>query len=280
LVPDADDPRNRSHERLRFHYEVERELADRLRNATREQRTTLYSEVYDELFRRVSDHPQLVGKSDPSVRAAWVQSEVALLRRYTPPRGAFLEIGAGDCALSFAMAAHAERVYAVDVSAEIARGDETPSNFELVLSDGREIPVPPASISLAYSNQLMEHLHPDDASEQLNNIAAALVPGGAYVCVTPNRLSGPHDISSLFDEVPRGFHLHEYTTGELRSLMLASGFRRVTTLARVKRFGVELSATPVIAVERALERLPPGGRRRGARLPLVRNALDAVIAYR
>jgi SAM-dependent methyltransferase len=280
LVPDADDPKRRSRERLRFHYEIERELADRLRNATRQERTSLYSEVYDELFRRVSDHPQLVGKSDPGIRAAWVQSEVVLLRRYLAPGGVFLEIGAGDCALSFAMARHAERVYAVDVSAEIAGGEGTPPNFELVLSDGREIPVPPASVSLAYSNQLMEHLHPDDASEQLHNIAAALAPGGAYVCVTPNRLSGPHDISGLFDQVPCGFHLREYTTGELHSLMLASGFRRVTALARVKHFGFELPAAPVIAVERGLERLPPGGRRRGARLPLIRNALDAVIAYR
>ena len=36
-------------ELLRQHYEVERELADRLRHSTREERRTLYGEVYDEL---------------------------------------------------------------------------------------------------------------------------------------------------------------------------------------------------------------------------------------
>jgi predicted SAM-dependent methyltransferase len=37
------------------------------------------------------------------------------------------------------------------------------------------------SVDLAYSNQLMEHLHPDDASEQLANVYRALKPGGVTV---------------------------------------------------------------------------------------------------
>ncbi len=273
-------PAGRSPGRRRYHYEVERELADRLRNATREQRTTLYAETYDELFHQVTDHPQLTEKADPSLRAAWVRSEVALLRRYLPPGSAFLEVGAGDCALSLAMAAHCSRVYAIDVSAEIAQTAQAPSNFQLVLSDGRDIPVPPGSIGLAYSNQLMEHLHPDDAAEQLQNIAAALASDGVYICATPNRLSGPHDISALFDDVPRGFHLREYTTGELRAMLRAAGFRRVAALARVRHHGAAVPAAPVVAVERVLDRLPAPARRRGASLPIVRNVLDAVIAHR
>jgi hypothetical protein len=31
----------------------------------------------------------------------------------------------------------------------------------------------------------MEHLHPEDAFEQLRNIIRALAPGGRYVCITP-----------------------------------------------------------------------------------------------
>ncbi len=279
-MPEVRDPAGRSQERLRHHYEVERELSDRLRAASRDERTRLYAEVYDELFRRVGDHPQLVERADPSLRTAWVQSEVAMLRRHLPRGAAFLEIGAGDCALSLAMTPYAAKVYAIDVSSEIAQAERAPANFELVLSDGRDIPVAAGSVGLAYSNQLMEHLHPDDASEQLRNIVTALAPGGVYICSTPNRLSGPHDISALFDDVPRGFHLHEYTTGELRSLFHAAGFSRVLALARLKGHSAVLPATPVVAVERVLERLPPGLRRRAARLPFIRNALDAVIAYR
>jgi Methyltransferase domain len=43
---------------LRAHYEVERELAARLRAASRTERRTLYPAVYDELFRWVRTHPQ------------------------------------------------------------------------------------------------------------------------------------------------------------------------------------------------------------------------------
>jgi hypothetical protein len=35
----------------RAHYEIERELASRLRSAAKEERRTLYSSLYDELFR-------------------------------------------------------------------------------------------------------------------------------------------------------------------------------------------------------------------------------------
>ena len=133
-----------------------------------------------------------------------------------------LEIGAGDCALSLALAAHARQVYAVEVSREIAHTEDAPENFELLITDGRSIPVEPNSVDVAYSNQLMEHLHPDDALEQLNGILSALRPGGKYICFTPNRLLGPSDISQYFeDEVASGFHLREYSNRELRDLFKA-----------------------------------------------------------
>lgn len=106
----------------------------------------------------------------------------------------FLEVGPGDCALSLEVARFAKQVYAVDVSSEIVKGFICPPNFRLVISDGSRVPVSPGSVNVAYSNQLMEHLHPDDAWEQLNNIYRALVPGGIYVCMTSNRLNGPHDV--------------------------------------------------------------------------------------
>jgi SAM-dependent methyltransferase len=123
-------------------------------------------------------------------------------------------------------AERAAHVYAVDVSNEITGRVTPPANFELVLSDGCSIAVPPASADLVFSNQLMEHLHPDDAVEQLRNIYAALKPGGAYFCITPNRMSGPHDVSQYFDREARGFHLREYRIGELINVCRGAGFTR------------------------------------------------------
>jgi hypothetical protein len=63
------DEDNRKIDRLRHHYEVERELAEKLRNSTREQRAGLYKTLYDELFKMVPDHPRL--KEKPISCQAW-----------------------------------------------------------------------------------------------------------------------------------------------------------------------------------------------------------------
>lgn len=264
----------RSIERLRAHWEIERELADRLRAGTPEERSKLYGEVYDELFRRVPDHPQVVDKADPAQRRAAVTSQQRLLERFLAAGETMLEVGAGDCAVSLAMTARARRVYAVEVSAEIAARLPAPDNFELLITDGREIPVPAGSVDLVYSNQLMEHLHPDDAVAQLQNIYAALRSGGRYVCLTPNRLLGPSDISQYFeDEVASGFHLREYSARELRDTCRAAGFADVRMLATLAGRPATLPLAPFVLGERLFESLPVRIRRRLKRMRLVRKAV-------
>jgi SAM-dependent methyltransferase len=251
----------RTLERVRFHFEVERELADRLRHGTRAERATLYSAVYDELFRRVPDHPQLTRRRDAEALRAKVDPQVQMLRRYLTPETVYLELGAGDCAVSVAVAPLVRKVYAVDVSAEIARVDNPPANFQLVISDGTNIPVPGGTVDVVYSNQLMEHLHPEDALEQLRAVHTCLAPGGRYICVTPNRLSGPHDISKYFEESARGFHLKEYTAGELARIFREAGFSRVQALHGAKGRFVETGAWPLLFLEKAIGPWPGKVRR-------------------
>jgi 2-polyprenyl-3-methyl-5-hydroxy-6-metoxy-1,4-benzoquinol methylase len=101
---------------LRQHYEVEKELADRLRHATREQRRSLYGQVYDELYQRVPQHPQLTRKVSPELSRAGLVPQLRLLRRYLRPETVLLEIGPGDCALSITLAEQVRQVYGLDVS--------------------------------------------------------------------------------------------------------------------------------------------------------------------
>jgi SAM-dependent methyltransferase len=246
---------------LRQHYEVERELADRLRHATREQRRSLYRVVYNELYQRVPHHPQLSRKSSAELTHEALAPQVELLRPYLRPDTTLLEIGPGDCALSTAVAGQVRQVYGLDVSEEITHQISLPSNFKLILSDGTSVPLPPDSVDVAYSNQLMEHLHPDDALEQLEGVYRALRPGGVYICVTPNRLNGPHDVSQYFDSVATGFHLKEYTVGELSRLFRKVGFRKVQVLLGRRGARVPAPAAPVVAGEAVLGLLPPRARR-------------------
>jgi SAM-dependent methyltransferase len=241
---------------LREHYEIERELASRLRSASRAERRSLYASLYDELFRRVPNHPQLTRRLTPGDIRSRIDRQVRVLGRFLGPGSVFLEVGPGDCTLAFEVARRVKKVYAVDVSAEITRTATCPPNFELILSDGCSIPVPEGSVDVAYSNQLMEHLHPDDALEQLGNLHRAIRPGGVYVCVTPNRLSGPHDVSRSFDPVARGLHLKEYTATELAALFRSVGFAEVRAEGSLKEHDFTVPLPPLALLETALATLP------------------------
>jgi SAM-dependent methyltransferase len=224
----------RTREQIEEHYRIERELADRLRRASREERRKLYPVVYDELFARVPEHPMLARKMTPEDSARAVARQMLLLRRFLSPERVFLEVGPGDCALSFEVCKRVKKVFAVEVSAAISAARQRPDNFELILSDGCSIPLPAHTVDVVYSNQLMEHLHPEDALEQLRAIHKVLRPGGVYLCLTPDRLTGPHDISYGFDEEPTGFHLKEYTAGELAELFRSVGFRDVQAVMAIR----------------------------------------------
>jgi hypothetical protein len=101
----------------------------------------------------------------------------------------------------------------------------------------------------------MEHLHPDDAFDQLQNIYNALVPGGIYICITPNRLTGPHDISRYFDEFATGFHMKEYTTLELSNLFRKVGFSRVRAYVGAKGKYLGFPVSPIALCELVLDQL-------------------------
>lgn len=264
----------RTPEQLREAYEIERELADRLRGASRNERGHLYASLYDEFFRRVPLTPQLTNKVSPEKTRQLLDLQFGFLRPFLAKDSVFLEIGPGDCALSIEVCKFARQVYAVDVSSEITKTLPAPKNFQLILSDGCSVPLADESVNIAFSDQLMEHLHPDDALDQLKEIRRVLAPGGIYICITPNRVSGPHDISKYFDEVATGFHLREYTFSELKKIFHEAEFSRVRAYARVKGFSVKVPALLPMVCEFFLLLLPLTLKRRAARIPLLRVLLN------
>ena len=257
----------------REHYLIERELAHRLRNASRAERRTLYTELYNELFRRFPQHPQFINKESPERRARRTREAMSLLGRFLSKDNTFLEVGPGDCALSFHVARQVKFVYGVDVSSEITRSVVTPPNFRLCISDGTSIPADPGSVDVVYSNQLMEHLHPDDALEQLQNIRRALARDGIYICITPSRLTGPHDVSRYFDPVATGFHLKEYTATELAKLFKQVGFRKIRVAIGARGIFLWIPVWVLWPIERLVEALPARMRRRVARSAAFRRIL-------
>jgi len=271
----------RSAEQLRRHYEIEKELADRLRKAPPEERRRLYPAVYTELFRSVPDHPAHTRKLDAAAAAANVEQQRRLLDRFLNPRSRFLEIGAGDGSLAVSVAKNVAEVCAVDVADQFPPLERRPSNCRfLVIADGCRIPLPEASVDVAYSNQVMEHLHPEDAAAQLREIYRVLAPGGSYLCITPNRVCGPHDVSKFFDDVATGFHLREYRVGELVKLFRETGFEQVRAFAGLKGRFFVVPWRLLHCLETLFWMLPGGIRKSLGAAPGLRNLLTLTVAGR
>lgn len=251
----------RSVDQLRQQFAVERELARRLHDAV--DTRGMYSDVYDELLRRVPHHPAVAQKNDAAARSALVELQLRLLEPFLVSRPRFLEVGSGDCALAIELSRRLPRVIAIEAGSEILGGLEDAANVEIVVTDTPPYPLPDASVDLAFSSHVIEHLRSDDALLHLMEVRRLLAPGGRYVCVTPNRLWGPHDVSRYFSDSPEGLHLREYTHNELLRLMKRAGFRRGRVIARLGEVDSLLSHLATRGIEGLLALAPVGMRRRG-----------------
>ena len=251
---------SRSAERLYYHYQIERELGDRLRNAAKPERARLYRIVYDELFRRVPDHPQVTAP-DRAAHQGKVRSQLQLIEPFLNPSTVFLEIGGGDCALSFLVAPRVKQAYGLEITDHLVP-HPVPQNFQFALSDGSSIGIPANTVDLAFSFSVVEHIHPEDIVQQLREVHRVLKPGGTYYCVTPNRLLGPHDVSGYFDREATGLHLKEYTVGDLSKLFRGAGFGELWVEKSWRSHRIRVPALAMQAVEGILGALPWAARYR------------------
>jgi hypothetical protein len=127
----------------------------------------------------------------------------------------------------------------------------------------------------------MEHLHPEDALEQLQNIYDVIAPGGKYICITPNRLSGPHDISRHFDEISSGFHLKEYTLSELYDIFIQAGFKSIVWVKNNGFIHINIPVNQftlclISLIETFLAKLPFSVRRKLSSAPLLFRGMTIV----
>lgn len=253
-APDG-PPLNSEPNDLERQYRLEKTLADRLRHASSDRRRGLYSQVYDEFFEAF---PHLAGFSEHArqARASQVDLELQLLQPFLSRDIRFLEYGAGDGEVARLLAGGVRSAWAVDASQRLAQQASDPVNLEVLVSDGPPLDLPDRSIDLAYSCHFIEHLHPDDLPAHLQDALRLLRPGGRYVCVTPNRLLGPHDISKYFEKVASGFHLREYTHRELARAFRRAGFSKVSVLRQVGAPPRKGTTTPYLLAEAAAGLLP------------------------
>lgn len=267
----------RSRERLKAHYDVERVLAQRLRDSSQPDRRTLYEAAYSELFSKLPDHPQ--HRTNPEKRALGTLSQVQFLRNFSTDASVLVEIGCGDAAVTKGIAPFVANAIGIDVT-DALLGGPTPPNFRFAKSDGTNLDLDDNSVDVVYSNQLMEHLHPDDAIEQLAEIARILKPGGRYICSTPNRLTGPHDISGYFSYHPLGLHLREYDYNSLSLLLRQAGFTSIEAVLRLRGRSTVVPAGYFVYAEKLFSRIPQSLRAYLSRIGAIRTILGVVLIGR
>lgn len=101
------------------------------------------------------------------------ERELRSLRPAFDLSSVFLEIGAADCALARRAAGFVDRVYAIDICEDTMGRLGGPPNLHRVVHDGVRIPLPYATVDIAFSRQLV--------ISQLTGVCHALKDGGRFI---------------------------------------------------------------------------------------------------
>lgn len=212
---------------------LEKELANKLKNTTVEERRTAYKTLYGELFEKfpnISYDPN----SNNLHKLTW---QLKFLKPLLNKKSVFMEVGAGNCLLSIEVAKQVKQVIAYEVADAIPHIKNKPDNLLLKIFDGIDIREDAHSIDVIYSNQVFEHLHPHDALHHVKQYFNMLNNGGRLVLITPHALTGPHDVSRNYSTKPEGFHMKEYMYKELKKILLDAGFIKTKLFIGHKRIG-------------------------------------------
>jgi SAM-dependent methyltransferase len=206
------------------HWELERQLTHDLLNTRPEERWETFERSYSQLYQTISWLNKLSSTSTGTLEM-W---------RFVlgSPTQKVYEIGSGKGDLISYLAKHGFDCKATEITRE--RGEkhvaETLPNLTWKVSDGVHLDRFEAENShdVVISDQVLEHLHPEDLTTHLESVHRILVENGRYIFRTPHRFTGPYDVSRVlkFDE-PQGMHLKEYTYQELTAIVKQAGFDQV-----------------------------------------------------
>lgn len=202
----------------------------------------------------------------------WDALHVKLLRCWAKGRRV-CEVGCGTGALAGEVGQVAVSWHGVDVSA-VAIGEAQQRfgggalSFEVANVARHAFPA--GNFDMVYSNDLLEHLHPDDAQALLHHASDALPKGGLFLAITSSRRWGPFDVSRRYlaqGARARGMHLNETTYAELGQQLRTAGFDAVQSpplplraFAEAGRLGRPLASCLLqpVGLKAFLERQPVG----------------------
>lgn len=266
-------------EMVLHHWALERRLTTELLSSDPACRWNVFERCYSTLYSELPWLNELSEKAPPEAGGDGAADWSSLIG--PPPRRVY-EIGSGDGRLAAALADRGYDCTATEITRE--RGQKWTAarrGLKWSVSDGVHLDTfeRRASYDAVISDQVIEHLHPDDLVGHFAGAYTILKFGGRYVFATPHAFEGPSDVSRVFgSDRPEGMHLKEYTYGELQDAVYAAGFQRIEAvfrLPRAVRVRCHRSVHPAASrsyllylsvLERAIARLPRQKQRHAGRM--------------
>lgn len=255
----------------RLHWEQERLFASRILKSPKGSKTRRFEtrrgyETVSEIISRIRclEGPKgdRLGYSDKHSRLL-----LKLISRIAKKRSGsarVFELGFGSGYALELAANHGCEVFGLDVSPNFVDRavQKVPSSMRKNFYSGDfleyDLSECEGKIDLFYWNDVTEHIHPDEIQDYFHRIFSLLRPGGILVTVTPNWHIRPSDITRDF-QPPRseamGFHLKEYTLGELLPLLRIAGFESASVPLFATRKNVYFLGRGAIGLKRAIEPL-------------------------
>jgi 2-polyprenyl-3-methyl-5-hydroxy-6-metoxy-1,4-benzoquinol methylase len=213
-------------EQVHFHLALERGLTAELLASRPEDRWETFESCYDRLY---SSLPWLTATGAEPDLDVWTTVLGA-------PSQRIYEVGSGAGRLAIGLASRGFEVAATDISREREGVRASDERLSWSLTDGVNLGLfaDRGTFDVVISDQVIEHLHPDDVLTHFRGAKTILRPGGRYVFRTPHAYTGPHDVSRVFGfERPVGMHLREYTNRELNGMLREAGFSSIRAIIAV-----------------------------------------------
>ena len=217
-------------EMILAHWTLEQRLTRELLESTPENRWETFERCYTTLYGELEWLNRLTGGTNTPSPKERHQHWVDLIG--SPPKTIY-EVGSGKAAMIGYLAQLGHQCTATEITRERgAKHAVEHPNLRWTQTDGVHLGrfEPPGSYDFVLSDNVIEHMHPDDLIPHLQGAWDILKPGGQYLMAVPHPWFGPWDISKVFKyEVASGMHLKEYTYRELRHAAFRAGFREVAS---------------------------------------------------
>lgn len=229
-----------SEETLIGSYELEDRFHDLiLAEASIDVRRQLNDEVYTKAFELYG----VVFKFDFEAVSSPKDATVKLLRPELEGQS-ILDVGCGggDFLLSCDRNLKHKKLLGLDVFVKDTQVPERQLSFRRSDVVRFEVDEP---FDVAITDNVYEHIAPQDIQDHLGSIHRALKPGGKMIVLTPHRAFGPWDVTRIVDNsnsgwIPaRGTHINESTYHELAAAMRTNGFIDLQAVHPKLRLGLK-----------------------------------------